>query len=383
MSAFNFDEVIDRTHSDSEKWHKYANQDVIPLWVADTDFKSPSAIVNALQQRIEHGIFGYGKAPDELIQLIIQRMQTLYNWEIESEWLVFLPGLVCGLHLSVRAFSQQGDQVIAPNPVYGPFHRAVRNQQRELVKVPQVLKGSRWVMDLTACELDTAKPASLMILCNPQNPGGTVYNRAELNEQLAFAQQHDLVICSDEIHCDLILDKTVKHIPIASLSKAAEQRSITLMAPSKTFNIAGLGASFAIIPNAKLRQQFCTERQGLVPSVDILAYVAATAVYREGQAWLDAQLDYLRGNYQLVLEQINQMQGLTLQPFEATYLAWIDVSKLPVANPHAFFEAAGVGLSAGVEFGDRQFLRLNFGCSRILLEKALARMRKAVETLYN
>ncbi len=381
MFTFNFNEVIDRTHSDSEKWHKYANQDVIPLWVADVDFKSPPAVIEALQTRVAQGVFGYGYTPPELIEVIVERMHKLYDWKIQPDWLVFLPGLVCGLNLSVRAFTKEGDQVITPNPVYGPFQRAVRQQQRQLVKAPQILQDTRWVIDLQACEPAVEASASMMILCNPHNPGGTVYTREELTTQLAFAQQHNLVICSDEIHCDLILDKKARHIPIASLSPDAEQRTITLMAPSKTFNIAGLGASFAIIPNAQLRKAFCQERLGFVPSVDILAYVAATAAYRDGQAWLEAQLDYLRGNYQLVLEKVNQMKSLQLQPFAATYLAWIDASALPVANPQAFFEQAGVGLSAGSEFGDRQFLRLNFGCSRRLLETALERMQKAIEQL--
>lgn len=384
MSAFDFDQIIDRAHSDSEKWHKYAGKDIIPLWVADTDFTSPPAVIKALQERVAHGVFGYGCAPQELVELIIQRMQRRYNWKIQADWLVFLPGLVAGLNLSVRAFSKEGAQVISPTPVYGPFQRAIRNQKRQLVTAPVLLdQQQRWVVDLSACESALNGSQSLLLLCNPHNPGGTVYTREELEAQHAFAQKHNLVVCSDEIHCDLMLDKSAQHIPFAALNAEAEQRSIVLMAPSKTFNIAGLGASFAIIPNPELRQQFIRERTGLVPNVDILAYVAAAAAYRDGQAWLDAQLDYLRGNYQLVLERINQMPGLSLKPFASTYLAWIDATQLPVKNPHAFFEQAGVGLSAGTDFYAAGFLRLNFGCPRSLLEKALDRMQQAVEHLHN
>lgn len=220
-----------------------------------------------------------------------------------------------------------------------------------------------------------------MMLCNPHNPGGTVYTREELEAQLAFAQRHDLVICSDEIHCDLLLEPGAKHIPIASLSDAAAQRSITLMAPSKTYNIAGLGATIAIIPNKNLRDRFNTERAGLVPNVDILAYVAAEAAYRDGQAWLDAQLDYLRGNRDLLVKRINAMKGLSTVNLAATYLAWVDASELPVDNPHAFFEQAGVGLSPGADFGDAKFVRINFGCHRDLLNKALDRMENAINAL--
>jgi cystathionine beta-lyase len=219
----------------------------------------------------------------------------------------------------------------------------------------------------------------LLLLCNPHNPGGTVYRQAELEQQLAFAQRHDLLVCSDEIHCELLLEPGLRHIPFATLSADAAQRSITLMSPSKTFNIAGLGASLAIIPDARLRTRFISQRNGLVPNVDILAYVAATAAWRDGQPWLDEQLTYLRGNRDWLTRQINGLPGLSMVPPEATYLAWIDASGLGQENPQHFFEQAGVGLSAGADFGDAQFVRLNFGCPRALLEQAVERMARAIK----
>jgi len=218
----------------------------------------------------------------------------------------------------------------------------------------------------------------LLMLCNPQNPGGTVYRRDELEAQLAFAQQHDLIVCSDEIHCDLLLSPGAQHIPFAALSEDAAQRSITLLSPSKTFNIAGLGASLAIIPNPELRARFKRVREGIVPGVDILALVAAEAAWRDGDAWLAAQLDYLRANRDWLVAQVNALPELQMAAPEATYLGWIDASKLDVANPMAYFEQHGLGFSPGHDFGDDNFVRFNFGCTRATLEQAVTRLQKAV-----
>lgn len=379
--AFNFDQQIDRSHSDSVKWDKYHGRDIIPLWVADTDFRSPPAVIAALQQRVAHGVFGYGHPSPDLSAVFVQRMVERYGWHIKPEWLVFLPGLISGLNLSVQAFSAPGEGTLAPNPIYPPFRKAAKFSGRSQIAIPLALRQRRWVMDLTAAEAQLTGKERLLMLCNPQNPGGTVYRRDELLAQHAFAQRHDLVVCSDEIHCDLLLEPGLRHIPFASLNADAEQRSITLMAPSKTFNIAGLGAAMAIIPNPALRQRFNRQRSGLVPPVDILALTAAHAAYRDGQAWLDELLDYLRANRDRVSQRINAMPGLQLQPIEATYLAWCDCSGLPVENPHAFFEQTGVGLSPGLEFGNRHFVRLNFGCRRELLDSALDRMEQAIAAL--
>lgn len=379
--AFNFDQQIDRSHSDSVKWDKYHGRDIIPLWVADTDFRSPPAVIAALQQRVAHGVFGYGHPSPDLIAVFVQRMVERYGWHIKAEWLVFLPGLISGLNLCVRAFSAPGEGTLAPNPIYPPFRKAAKFSGRTQIAIPLALRQRRWVMDLPAAEAQLTGKERLLMLCNPQNPGGTVYRHDELLAQHAFAQRHDLVVCSDEIHCDLLLEPGLRHIPFASLNADAEQRSITLMAPSKTFNIAGLGAAMAIIPNPALRQRFNRQRSGLVPPVDVLALAAAHAAYRDGQPWLDALLDYLRANRDRVSQRINAMPGLQLQPIEATYLAWCDCSALPVENPHAFFEQAGVGLSPGLEFGNRHFVRLNFGCRRELLDKALDRMEQAIAAL--
>ncbi|MFI8418346.1 MalY/PatB family protein [Serratia sp. NPDC078593] len=379
--AFNFDQGVERRHSGSVKWDKYHDRDIIPLWVADTDFQSPPAVIDALQQRVAHGVFGYGHPSAELIAIFTRRMVERYGWRIKPEWLVFLPGVVCGLNLCVRAFTANGEVTLAPSPIYPPFRQAAKYAGRRQLSIPMQLQHQRWLPDLQAATDQLRGNEKLLLLCNPHNPGGTVYRPQELLAQHQFAQTHGLIVCSDEIHCDLLLEPGLQHIPFVSLNEDAAQRSVTLMSPSKTFNIAGLGASLAIIPNPQLRQAFCRERRGIVPSVDILALVAAQAAYQHGQAWLDQQLAYLRANRDLVITQINALPGMRLPPIEATYLAWIDCSDLPVDNPHAFFEQAGVGLSPGLDFGDRRYVRLNFGCQRALLICALDRIAHAVNAL--
>lgn len=380
MMAFNFDQRIDRRHSDSLKWNTYAD-DVLPLWVADTDFRSPDCIIEALSARIAHGVFGYGSKPNTLIELACQRMQQRYNWQVQPEWLVVLPGVVCGLNLAVRAFTDAYQGTIAPTPIYPPFRLAAKLAGRKQLNAQMRLENGRWLMDLPALEPQLDGNEKLLMLCHPHNPCGTAWRRDELEAQLAFAQRHDLIVCSDEIHCDLILEQDVSHIPFASLSKDAEQRSITLLSPSKTFNIAGLGASVAIIPDAELRKQFIRTRKGIVPDVDVLALVAACAAWRDGQPWLEAQLDYLRGNRDWLVNQVNDIAGLKMHAPEATYLGWINAGKLPVASPALFFEKQGLGFSPGRDFGDDAFIRINFGCSRATLEEAVHRMRRAVASL--
>ncbi|MGV8925650.1 MAG: MalY/PatB family protein [Ewingella sp.] len=379
--TLNFDQWVDRSHSDSVKWNKYKEQDVIPLWVADTDFTAPPQVIAELQQRVAEGVFGYGFTPPELIALFVQRMSDLYQWSIKPEWIISLPGLVCGLNVAVRANTTRQEASLLPSPIYPPFVQAAQSEGRQFKSILVKEQQQRWVVDLNDASLQLDGSEKLLMLCNPYNPGGTVYRREELLQQQAFAQENNLVVCSDEIHCDLLLEPGLQHIPFASLNEDAEQRSITLMSPSKTFNLAGLGASMAIIPNAALRRKFQDTAKGIVPHVNILAYVAATAAYRDGARWLEEQLDYLRGNRNLVTRRINTMHGLRMLPIEGTYLGWIDASALPVGDPYRFFVEAGVGFTSGADFGNPRFVRINLGCQRALLEKALDRMDIALSGL--
>ncbi|MCL6414400.1 PatB family C-S lyase [Aestuariirhabdus sp. Z084] len=375
----NFDHPIDRRQTQSMKWEKYSEQDILPLWVADTDFMSPPAIIEALHQRIDHGVFGYTLVADELIEVLQQRLQQRYQWSIDPDWLVWMPGMVCGLNIACRATGQPGTQVITPTPVYPPFMSAPKLSDRQLVTLPMLLDNGRWIIDFDQLEQSITSESELLLFCNPHNPGGTCYRLDELQHLIEICDRHDLILCSDEIHCDLILEPGVSHIPVASLDTQLAQRTITLMAPSKTYNIAGLACSFAIIPDAKLRQRFKRVMKGIVPEVNLLGLTAALAAYRDGEEWNQQQLEYLKGNRDYLIDTINRIPGLTLHPFDATYLAWIDIGTLALDNPMAFFEQAGVGLSPGKDFGNDHFMRLNFGCPRATLEEAVSRIRRAVQ----
>lgn len=379
--TLNFDQWIDRSHSDSVKWNKYKNRDVIPLWVADTDFTSPPEVITSLQQRVAEGVFGYGFTPPELTQLIVKRMAERYQWIIQPEWLVWQPTVMGGINMAIKAYTTLQESCILPIPVYPPFIDAAQAEGRTMRPVTVEKRQQRWVVDFSAAEKTFDGTEKLLMLCNPYNPGGTVFRREELLAQLDMAQRHNLIVCSDEIHCDLLLELGLQHIPFAALSEDAAQRSITLMSPSKTFNLAGLCVSFAIIPNAELRQKFNKASKGVTSQVNILAYAAATAAYRDGDPWLQKQLVYLRDNRDLATARINAMPGLHMLPIEGTYLGWIDASQLPVDDPYRFFVNAGVGFTPGRDFGYPQFVRINLGCQRALLLKALSRMEAALQTL--
>ena len=373
-----FDRPVNRKGTASQKWEKYGDSDILPMWVADTDFMSPPCVIEALKERIDHGVFGYTNVPSELNELVIERMKRLYNWEIETDAIEWLPGLVCGLNLACRAVGQSGDTVISPKPIYPPFISSPRLSEREVCTVPLKETNQHHIIDLEALENSLSNTTRLLLFCNPQNPGGAVYTREELETLAAIIIKHDLYICSDEIHCDLILEQGLEHIPMASINDEIAKRTITLMAPSKTYNIAGLGCSFAIITDPKLRQQFINVRKGIVPDVNLLGYTAAIAAYKDGDEWNKQQLNYLRENRDYLQHEINQIPGLKLLPVEATYLAWIDISGAKLSNPAHFFEQAGVGMSPGRDFGDANYMRLNFGCPRSTLEQAIHRIKTAL-----
>ncbi|AJE03226.1 MalY/PatB family protein [Geobacter pickeringii] len=375
---FDFDTIIDRSNTASEKWDKYRGRDIIPLWVADMDFRSPPAVIQALHERVEHGVFGYTHPPAELVEAVRDALRSDYGWEVPPEWIVWLPGLVCGLNVLCRAVGGAGDEVVTFTPIYPPFMSSPGLSDRSLVKVPLQLRDGRWVPDLEALERAITPRSRLLLLCSPHNPVGRVWSAEELAQFVAVAERHNLVIGSDDIHAGLVLDDEKRHIPIATLSPEAARRTITLLAPSKTYNIPGLGCSFAVIGDPTLRRDFRTAMGRIVPHVNTLGYTAALAAYRDGEEWRQELVAYLRGNRDLVTAEISTMPGLSLTPAEATYLAWIDARATGIPEPARFFEEAGVGLSDGADFGAPGFVRLNFGCSRPLLVEALGRMRKAL-----
>jgi cystathionine beta-lyase len=373
-----FDTIIDRSNTSSEKWDRYKGRDIIPLWVADMDFRSPPAVIEALHERVDHGIFGYTHAPQELEQAVCAMLAREYDWLVEKEWLVWLPGLVCGLNVACRAVGDKDDEVLSFTPVYPPFMSAPPLSGRSLVKLPLRLHAGRWEWDITELERAITPRTRLLMLCNPHNPVGRAWSRDELMHLAEVAERHNLAICSDEIHAGLILDEEKRHIPMAALSPEAARRTITLQAPSKTFNIPGLGCSFAVISDPELRRAFRRAMGRIVPHVNTLGYTAALAAYRNGEEWRRELITYLRGNRDLVTKEVGTMPGLAMTHVEATYLAWIDARQSGIENPARFFEEAGVGLSDGADFDAPGFVRLNFGCPRPLLAEALGRMRKAL-----
>ncbi len=370
-----FDTPIDRRGSDSFKWGKYAGRDILPLWVADMDFAAPPAVLAALHRRIEHGVFGYGGPWPSLTESVLAHLQGEYGWSIEPEWLVWLPGLVTGLNVACRAVD---GEVLTATPIYPPFLSAPHFSGRKLNRVDLALDNNRWQWDMAAVQQATTAATRLFLFCHPHNPVGRCWSRDELLALADYAERNDLVVCSDEIHCGLILDADKRHIPFASLSPAAAQRSITLLAPSKTFNIPGLGCAFAVIPNPALRRRFEQAMHGIVPHVNVLGLAACEAAFRHGGDWQRELIAYLRGNRDRVAATMASLPGVRMAPVEATYLAWIDVRDLRLAKPAAHFEAHGIGLSDGSDFGAPGWLRLNFGCPRATLDEALSRFERAV-----
>lgn len=399
---FDFDHLPDLSTGDSIKWNRYAGQDILPLWIADMDFPAPPAVVEALQRRVSRASFGYAEPWPALIDAVQTHLQHSFGWRIEPDWLVWLPGLVTGINLACRAVP---GPVFTATPVYPPFLAAPFHAGKALLSTPlqrQDTSGqARWTWDFPAIEQTLRRhlppDAGLFLLCHPHNPVGRAWTEKELHEIDRLAAQHKLIVCSDEIHCDLILDPGTRHRPYATLSEEAAQRSITLMAPSKTFNIAGLGCAFAIIPDRALRHAFRSAMQGLVPHVNALGLAACEAAYREGGEWHTAALKYLRGNRDWLEQQLSALPDLHMTHVEASYLAWIDTAtfseKHGIPNPQRFFEQAGVGLGVGLSAGSdfslpvngknpsRHFVRLNFACPRTVLQEALERMAQAMKHL--
>ncbi len=382
--TFNFDTPPDRHGTDSQKWQKYAGRDVLPMWVADMDFEVAPAIVEALRRRTSHGIFGYARPVRSTVDAVVGALAARYRWQVDPSWIVWLPGLVCGLNVATRAFAEAGDEVLSLSPIYPPFTTAPRNSGRVPRSIPLVLnsRARRWEINWDSLEKAVSPRTKIFLLCHPHNPVARVWSHEELGKVADFCARHGLVLVSDEIHCDLLLEPGAVHEPIAVAAPAAAASAVTLMAPSKTFNVPGLGASFAIIPDAALRGRFSKASAGIVAEVNIFGYVACEAAYRDGEPWRLALLAYLRGNRDFLVDFVSrELPGVRIEaPIEATYLAWLNVTDLGLPNPVRHFEAGGVGLSDGVPFGAApgSHVRINFGCPGATLAKGLERMKAVV-----
>ncbi|MBN2320020.1 MAG: PatB family C-S lyase [Acidobacteria bacterium] len=381
---YDFDTPVERRGTDSAKWGVYPEK-VIPMWVADMDFVSAVPIVHALHRRSDHGVFGYSRPSHDLKELIRDRVKRLYNWDIAAPDILFLPGIVTGLNIAFQAFAAEGEGVLAQPPVYFHFLRDPVFHGRILQDPPLVRNGNTYEIDFDLFERAITETTKLFVLCNPHNPVGRVFTKEELERIADICLRHELIICSDEIHCDLIYSP-FRHIPIATLSPEVEASTVTLMSPSKTFNIAGLGCGYALIRNPRLRKYWNKVIYGIIPHVNIMGYAATEAGLREGGDWLDQVLTYLRANRDYVSDFIGKkMPSIRISDVEATYLAWLDCTEMGIeGSPARYFrEKAHVALSDGEDFGKNyeKFVRLNFACPRKVLDEALNRMASAINCI--
>jgi cysteine-S-conjugate beta-lyase len=386
VDDFNFDQIIERRGSGSLKWQLY-DPDVLPLWVADMDFASPAPVLQALHARVDHGLFGYEMPSAALTETICARLDRMYGWAVTPDEIVYIPSLVTGINVACRAVCRPGEGMLVQAPVYPPFLTAPANHglQLQTAELTPVVEGAtlRYEIDYAAFEAAITPETRLFMLCHPHNPTGVEYTREQLTRLAEICLRHKLVICSDEIHCDLLLGGT-RHTPLGSLSPEVAAASITMMAPSKTFNVPGLSCSFAIIPDAALRERVNLACAGIVPHVNALGLAAALAAYREGDAWLAALLRYLTANRDVLVDFVRtRLPGLHTTVPQATYLAWLDCRGVVPGSPHAFFlEKARVALNEGAHFGPggEGFVRLNFGCPRSRLLLALEKMESALKS---
>ena len=373
MDAAFFDTPIARRGTASFKWDLY-DGGVLPLWVADMDFASAPPVIEALQAVAGRGVLGYALAPESLSEAIVDHLERHYGWRIEPGWIAWLPGVVPGLNLACEAFAAPGEAILTVTPAYPPFLEAPGQRSRRLLTVPVDLKGGRWELPLEAMEAAVTPDTRVLFFCHPHNPLGRVWRRAEVETALDFCRRHDLVLVSDEIHCDLILDDLV-HVPTALAGPHDQDRIVTFMSPSKTFNLPGLNFAFAVVADAALRRRLLRPGAGLLPFPGCFAVAAAEAAYRDGGGWHAALLDYLRGNRDALEAFVaSELPQVRMTHVEATYLAWLDVRALGLEDPAAACRSAGVALSAGAAFGDPACLRLNFGCRRETLDEALRRL---------
>ncbi len=388
---YNFDEAIDRTNYHSVKWDELKTkfgdipEDVLPMWIADMEFRSPQPVIEAIKKAAEHGIYGYTSRPLSYYQAIIDWMEKRHNWKVKKDWLVFSPGVVPALSFIIRAFTQPGDKVIVQPPVYYPFFRVIENNGCHVVNNPLKLSNKKYFMDYDDLErkVDDSR-VKLIILCSPHNPVGRVWQKEELIILGEICLEHNIIVVSDEIHAD-ILFKGYRHIPFASISPAFAHHSITCTAPSKTFNLAGLQTSSIIIPNKKYCRIYENILDGLaLDENNVFGLVALEAAYRDGEEWLEQLLSYLNENLKFLMKYFEErIPKIKVIKPEGTYLVWLDCRQLGLSVKdlnNFMIKKAGVALDDGYWFGTEGegFMRINIACPRSFLEESLKRIERAV-----
>jgi len=389
--TYNFDEYINREETLSVKHglkeKLFGRNDIIPMWVADMDFKSPDCVSEAIQERAKHQIYGYSYRPDSFYQAAKEWLKRRHQWEINTKWLSFTPGIVPGVNLTILALTQPGDKVMIQPPVYFPFFEGIKKNNRTLVENRLVLENGRYQIDFEDFENQLKNGVKLFILSNPHNPGGNVWTEEELRKMGELCLKYNTKLISDEIHADIVYPPNVFR-PLASLSEEIAEQTVTFISPSKTFNIAGLASAVSVISNKVIREAFNNMLDRLhIANGNLFGTVAFETAYRDGDEWLDQLIDYLSENLKLITERVdNEIEGINVIQPEGTYLAWLDCRELPIDNSkiHQFMiDEAKIGMNDGASFGEngRGFQRLNFGCPRSVLEKALNQIETAVKKL--
>ena len=376
MSNYNFDELFDRKNTDSIRWNKY-DHSVIPLWVADMDFKSPPCVVDALKKRIDHGIFGYSKEPENFTSKITQYIKQQYDWDVDPSWIAIIPSVVSALYATANNCVNADEHILVPRPVYHHLRVAAEKSNRLFTEVDLEILHNRLTLTQNSLTNGLKNNSRLLFFCNPHNPGGTSYKKDELEEIINIAYKNDLIICSDEIHAGMVF-KGKKHIPIASISNEAADRTITLMSLNKTFNFPGAGLAWMICKDNKLRHQVTKDIGTLIPETQIFGYISTLKAIEEGDEWRRALINYLESNKAFLQDELDRMGRLKLYDIEASYLGWINCESLPTKDPHKLFLEHGVALQPGYMFNQDKHLRINFGVPKKLLKEALNRMREAV-----
>ncbi len=385
---YNFDRIIDRRNTNSVKWDNlknlYGKEDLLPLWVADMDFQAPPYVIEALRRRADHGVFGYTFPSNEYYKAVISWMGKRHNWHIEKEWITFTPTVVTALSYAIRAFTQPGDKIIIQTPVYHPFYKVIEDNERIIVKNPLVFRDGKYHMDFEDLEEKVKDGAKMLMLCSPHNPVGRVWTKEELKRLTEICLKNNVLIVSDEIHFDIVY-KGYEHTVLASLSPEIRDNCVILTSPSKTFNLAGLQVSNAIIPNELLRMKFRKEiNKDHISSPNIFAERALIAAYEYSEDWLDELLEYLEANRDFFIDYMKKRIP-KLKPInpEGTYLIWVDCTELGM-NPGElkdfFVNKCKLALNEGQMFGEegKAFQRFNIGCPRPILEETLYRIEMAI-----
>lgn len=391
MKNYNFDAIINRDNTDCVKYDLrsliFGTNDLIPMWVADMDFETPDFILNAIQQRLKHPILAYSFRPEEYSTSIINWLFKNFNWEVKSNEISFCPGVVSGLVIAIEALTNPGDGIIIQTPVYFPFFTSINGTNRKLIENPLKCDGSKYEMDFEDLESKIDASTKLLILCNPHNPIGRAWTKIELSKLAEICKKHDILVISDEIHSDLVFTPSV-HIPFSSISEDASLRTITFMAPSKTFNLAGLSSSFVVIKNQNILNKYNKNLEiHHLQLGNIFGTIATTAAYTYGQDWLVQLKMYLKDNIDFATGFFkSELPSLKLVPPEATYMLWIDMRALNLSEVELekfCTNATKIGFSFGKMFGKEGigFMRMNIACSRAVLVKALNQLKRSYDTL--